>query len=172
MANFVISSGDYIRPLRSPWGAPSPRYLPESTAQSYRVGAVVELDSQVSTSAGKVRTALVSASTVTSTSICGIASEPASSVHNTKVGFFDANPNIEFWARTRFGTIETTCVGEYFGLGFDSTKNVYLVDLGNAVSTSERVYITELLDAAGDSGGAVAFKFGSASTNTFGLQPR
>lgn len=172
MADIALSSGDFIRPYRSPFGSPQIHYLAESTAQTYRVGAVLELDSQVSTSAGKLRVALISGSTVTSTAICGIASEPASSVQNTKVGFFPANGSIEFWARTRFGLLASTLIGEYFGLGFDSTKGIHVVDLGNAVSTSERVVITELLDSAGDSGGAVAFKFGSASTNTFGLQPQ
>ena len=62
-------------------------------------------------------------------------------------------------------------MGTSYGLFRDSSKNVTLIDLGNTQSTSLRVMVTELIDAVGDSGGAVIFKFGcpAGSTNTFGM---
>lgn len=161
MADFTLSSGDYVRPYRSPWGSPQVRYAPESTGQSYRVGALLENDIDVSTAAGRLALATVSNSTVTSTSIVGIASEPASSVLNTKRGYFEANPNIEFVGRSIRGVLGSSCVFKAYGLAWDSTLNILLVDFGNAVSTSERVIVTELIDEVGDSGGRVAFKFGT-----------
>jgi hypothetical protein len=130
------------------------------------------MDSKVSTSIGYLRIAATSASTVTSTSIVGVAAEPASSnTAQTRI-YWAITPDTEFMARTKNSTITSTNVGQPYGLFFDSTKNVFGVDLGNQVSTSLRVVITGLIDAIGDSGGYVRFKFGTpvgtASTNTFG----
>lgn len=133
----------------------------ESTAQSFKVGEVLEAAAQGSTSAGRLARASTSDSTVTSTSIVGVAAEAASSVEGTKLIFYEANPNQEFWGRTRGGLTESSCLYQQYGLFRDSTKNVFLVDLGNAVSTSARVIVTELLDSTGSSGGAVAFRFGT-----------
>lgn len=152
---------------------------PESTTQSFLVGALLERDTKASTSIHRLRIAAVSASTVTSTAICGVAAEPASSVTDATRIFWPAASHIEFMARTRGSTITSTNVGQPYGLFFDSTKNVFGVDLANQVSTSQRVIITRLIDGIGDSGGYVAFKFGTAggvgsttpfaSTNTFGV---
>lgn len=172
MANFAISSGDYIRPYRS-MTAPETRALPESTAQSYILGDVLEQDTQVSTSSHRLRQAIRSASTITSTAIVGVAAEGASSVTDTKRIFWTASRNNEFWGRTINGLLASTNLGAGYGLVRDSTRNVCLVDLGNGVSTSQRVVITEFIDALADSGGAVVFRFGTPrgamSTNTFGL---
>jgi hypothetical protein len=173
MADFTISSGDYIRPYRSPWGPLETRHLPESTGQSFKYGDVLEQDSRVSTSINCVARASTTGSTCNSTGIVGIAAANASSVQYTKVPFFSADRHNEFWARTRGGTLAATNIGAGFGLFRDATKNVWLVDLGNTQSTSIKVIVTQHLDEIGDSGGAVAFKFGRTSgadsTNTFGL---
>jgi hypothetical protein len=171
MADITISSGDYIRPYRCPWGQPEMRSGPESTAQTFKYGDVVELDLGVSTGANRIRQASTSGSTITSTAIVGVAAQPASSVVEQKVSYYSAAPANEFWARSRGGTLALATVGASFGLFRDSSKNVTLIDLGNTQSTSLRVIVTELVDAVGDSGGAVIFKFGcpNGSTNTFGL---
>ena len=105
--------------------------------------------------------ASTSGSTVTSAAIVSVAAEPASSVEGTARIFYEANPNVEFWGRTRGATLQSSNLFTAYGLFRDSSKDVFLVDLGNAASTSERVIVTELIDSTGDSGGAVAFKFGS-----------
>jgi len=161
MADFTISSGDYVRPYRSPWGSHPIRSLAESVSQTFRFGDVVERVADGSTNAGRMALASTSGSTVTSTMVLGVAAEPASSVAGTKRIYYTANPHVEFWARTRGGTLASSNVNKAYGLFRDSTKNVFLVDIANAASTSERVIVTELLDAEGDSGGAVAFSFGT-----------
>lgn len=171
MADYVISSGDYMRPYRTVGAdAGTLNYGPESTVQSFKVGALLEADSQVSTSNFRLRQALVSASTVTSTSLMGVAAEPASSVTDATRIYWPITPQTEFMARTRGDKIQSTTVGMPYGLFYDSTKAVYGVDLANAQSTSLRVVVTRLIDSPGDSGGYVAFKFGrpAGSTVTFG----
>lgn len=176
MTDWVISSGDYMRPYRSQGSdGVSLDYGPESTTQSFLVGSLLERDSQVATSAFRLRQALRSNSTVTSTALLGVAAEPASSVTDATRIYWSINPQMEYMARTRGSTITSTNIGLGYGLFFDSTKNVYGVDLANAVSTSIRVVVTGLIDAIGDSGGYVRFKFGTpagssglTSTNTFG----
>lgn len=180
MADWAISSGDYMRPYRiQGTDACAQDYGPESTNQSFLTGFLLERDTATSSCNFALRKAAVSASTVTSTAICGVAAEPASSVNYATRVFWPAISQIEFMARTRGGLIQSTTAGQPYGLFFDSTKNVYGVDLANQQSTSLRVIVTRLIDAAGDSGGYVAFKFGTiggvgsttpfASTNTFGF---
>lgn len=170
MADFVLSSGDYMRPFRLQIGSAGEfQSGPESTAQSYPVGALLEMDSLVSTSNFRLAKAVVSASTVTSTAIIGVAAEPASSVTDQTRIYWPVSPAIEFQARTRGKLLASTCIGQPYGIFFDSTKAIYGVDLANQVSTSQRVLITGLIDAVGDSGGYVRFKFGTQnSTMTFG----
>lgn len=169
VADFTISSGDYIRPYRSPWGAfPIKRGL-ESSAQSYIYGDVLELDDAVGTSAHRLTRASTSGSTCTSLSIVGISAGPASSVMDASAPYYEANPSVEFWGRTKLGVLGSSCVGNSYGLARDSTKNVWLVDFGNKVDTSVRVIVTELVDAVGDSGGAVLFHFGSTNSTESGL---
>ena len=171
MADWVLSSGDYMRPHISRIAGDLDSGQ-ESTAQSFLVGALLEYDSAVSTSNFRLKQAVRSASTVTSTALIGVAADPASSVTDRVITYWPISPLIEFKARTRGSTIASTNVGQAYGLFFDSTKNVFGVDLANTASTSLRVVVTGLIDAIGDSGGYVRFKFGTpvgtASTNTFG----
>jgi hypothetical protein len=158
--NWTLSSNDGFRPARSPWGAFPIKWANESTAQSFRYGNLIENDLDASTAAGRLAIATVSGSTVTSTSIVGVAAQPASSNVNTKLGYYPADPNIEFWGRTIRGVLDSSCVFNSYGIAYDSTLAIHIVDIGNAVSTSQRVVVTELVDGIGDSGGAVLFTFG------------
>ena len=173
MADFVISSGDYMRIYRTQGAdGASMDFGPESTGQTFVRGSLLELDVDVSTSSHRLAEATVSASTVTSTSLIGVAAEAASSAVDRNRIYWRITPENEFMARTRGGTLAQTNVGVAYGLFYDSTKAVYGVDLANTQSTSLRVVVTGLIDAVGDSGGYVRFKFGTpvgtASTNTFG----
>ena len=155
MPDYTISSGDYIRPYRSPGGSPPLRSAPEAASQVYLTGDVLQMTD------GTVERASTSGSTLTSITIAGVAAEPASSVTGTKRLYFTARPNTEFWARTRGGVTASSNVGAVYGMFRDSSKNVWLVDLGNATSTGGRVIVTECVDSTGSSGGAVAFAFGT-----------
>lgn len=171
MADWAISSGDYIKPYRSPWGQPEIRFGPESTSQTFVYGDVVRIDRGVSTGANRIAKASTTGSTINDTAIVGVAAQPASSNVEQKVSYYAASPFNEFTGRTRGGTLALANVGNFYGLFYDSSKKVTLIDLGNTQSTSLRVCVTELIDAVGDSGGLVAFKFGcpNGSTNTFGF---
>lgn len=173
MADYTISSGDYIKPYRCPWGQIEMRSAPESTAQTFVYGDVLELDKGTSSGANRVRRASTTGSTCNSTAIVGVAAQAASSNVTQTVSYYTASPSNEFEGRTRGGLLALSNVGAEFGLFRDSTKNVWLVDLGNTQSTSARVIVTELIDQVGDSGGMVAFKFGTHnSTNIiFGFGP-
>ena len=169
MADYTLSSGDYMRPYRTQGtDGVSMQHGPESTAQVFLVGALLEMDTQVSTSNFRLRIALRSNSTVTSTGIVGVAAEAASSVTDATRIFWPVTPQIEYMARTRGGLIQSTNVGGVYGIFFDSTKNVHGVDLANAVSTSIRTVVTGLIDSAGDSGGYVRFKFATPNVSTTG----
>ena len=161
MADYVISSGDAIRPLRNPLGQFVIESLGESTSQVFVYGDVLEIDRNVSTSSHRVKRASTSGSTVTSTTIVGVAAQGASSNVDQRVPFYSANSLNTFWGRTRGGVLASSNIGSGYGLFRDSTKNVFLVDLGNGVSTSVRVIVTDFVDQLGDSGGAVAFRFGT-----------
>lgn len=167
MPDYTISSGDYIRPYRSPWGSPPVRSLGEAASQVFVVGDVLQ------NTDGTLLRASTTGSTGNSVLIVGVAAEAASSVTGTKRIYWDANPQIEFQGRTRGGLTQSSLVGVARGLFRDATKNVWLVDLGNAESTSERVIITECLDSTGSSGGAVAFRFGTynSTLNAFSGRP-
>lgn len=157
--DWTISSGDYMRPYRTAGSdAATIDYGAESSvAQSYPVGALLELDSTFAT----LRAASTTGSTVNSVRVIGVAAEPASSVANATRIFWAITPQQEFMARSRGGVLGSTNVGEKYGIFRDSTKGVYLIDFGNKVSTSVLTVVTGLIDGAGDSGGYVRFKFGS-----------
>ncbi len=157
--DWVISSGDFMRPYRTQGGdAATIDYGAESSvAQSYPVGALLEHDSTANT----LRIASTSGSTVTSVRVIGVAAEPASSIANATRIYWAITPQQEFMARSRGGVLGSTTTGAKCGFFRDSTKNVFLVDFGNKVSTSVLCVVTGLIDGIGDSGGYVRFKFGA-----------
>lgn len=159
MTDFLISSGDYMRPYRTQASdAVTTDYgFESSVAQTYPVGAVLEFDSTANT----IRMASTTGSTVNSGGIIGVAAEPASSVANATRIFWAITPNLEYMARTRGGVLGSTTVGVKCGIFRDSSKGVFLLDFANKVSTSVRAVVTGLIDNIGDSGGYVRFKWGS-----------
>jgi hypothetical protein len=94
--------------------------------------------------------------------IWGIAAETASggsAIKDTKIPIWEANPMVEFKAATLGGTLVSSHVGSARSIVWDSTLKIALVDLGASSATDNRVLVTELIDAVGDSGGYVAFRF-------------
>ena len=177
MADFTLSSASYCRPHRSPFGQPPVRVLPASTgmssAGSITVGQVCALDYRgVSTSFHKVYGITASSFATVSTQgpVVGIAasSHAANSEHGKGVTIFEANPLVEFKAVTKEGTLASSHVGSARTLAWDSTLSIAYVDLGASTAADNRVLVTDLIDAVGDSGGYVAFRFLTgdyASTN-------
>jgi hypothetical protein len=164
MADFTLSSGSICRPFRSPWGAFPTQTFGVSTGVSsatIHIGRPVTLDY---TEAGNTsNAAFVKASTGDNTFyLAGIAAEQASgstAVAGTQISVWECNPMVEFKAVTKGGTLQSSQVGLTKTLHWDSTLNIAYVDLSASTATDHRVVVTKLIDAQGDSGGFVAFRF-------------
>ena len=171
MADYALNSGDVVRPWKSPWGAFPTRSMKLSTgisSNTIRVGQLVGLDT-ASTSYTDCIVPIVQSSgslNPAAGTIVGFAAENSTangsqSAQGTVIPVWDANPNIEFRARTRFGLLNSTIVGTTKELHRDSTLNIDVVSLrtSSLATPANCVIVTGLLDAPGDSGGAVSFKF-------------
>lgn len=164
MADFTLSSGSIARPFRSPWGSFPTRTFGVSTGVSSATiwaGRPVTMDY---TEAGNTsNAAFVKGSTGDNTFyLAGIAAETqsgSSAVAGTPVSVWECNPNVEFKAVTKAGTLQSSQVGLTKTLHWDSTLNIAYVDLSASTATDHRVIVTQLLDQQGDSGGYVAFRF-------------
>jgi len=185
MADFTLSSGNTMRPHRSPWGA-FPIYGRKlSTGISSRmifVGMVVGLDTagstafidcvipvpQTSGSLNPVAGQIVGVSAETpSSSVPGSGFNITSTTVGTQgsIAVWEANPNVEFKAWTRFGLITSSIVGQPKELTRDTTLNIDLVSLrtSSLATPANCVIVTSLIDNPGDSGGAVTFRFNQSS---------
>lgn len=157
MSDLTRSSNTYIQPYRSPWGAFPMLDLPmarESSAQSFRRGAIVENDTAVSTAGHRVNVM-----STLSTNIAGVAAENASSVTGTALAIWDANPVVEFKGFVQ-DTIAAALCGVSRGLSYDSSVNIHYIN-ANDSGADARVVISGLHEAStiGDTGGWVLFRF-------------
>lgn len=188
MTDFVLSSGNSIRPHRSPWGSFPLKRMNLSTGVSSNqiyVGSVVGLD-QVAASTNLADAVVIIPQSSRSLNpaagqIVGISAEfPSSSVPGSGINLastvagaggigtimvYEANPNVEFKAWTRFGLLTSTIVSQPKELTRDSTLNIDLINLATSslATPAKCVIITSLIDASGDSGGAVTFRFNTSS---------
>ena len=176
MADITPTAGDTVRPHKSPWGAFPTRSMKYSTGISsavVRVGQLVVLDTGSTSYTDCITPCAVSSNTLNPAAgtIVGFAAENSTSMGNqnaqgTVVPVWEANPLVEFRARTRGGLLNSTIVGQPKELTRDSTLNIDLVDLKSASSLAtpaKCVIVTGLLDNSGDSGGAVTFRFNTSS---------
>lgn len=185
MTDFVLSSGNTMRPHRSPWGAFPIFGRKLSTGISSRmiyVGTVVGLDVSGSTAFMDAVIPVPQTSgslNPAATQIVGVSAETPSSavpgsgfnITSTVLGqqgtisVWEANPMVEFKAWTRFGVITSSIVGQIKELHRDSTLNIDLVSLRTSclATPANCVIITSLIDNPGDSGGAVTFRFNQSS---------
>lgn len=174
MTDIVLSSGDIMRPYRSPWGAFPTRGMKLSTGNSsigIFIGRVVQIDVNSTSFQDCIVPSSLSSGTIVSTAIVGVAAEnpnaplASTNVQGTVIPVWEANPNVEFRARTRGGLLNSTIVGQLKNLDWDSTLNIQLVNVGaGALATPlPRVVVTGLLDNSGDSGGAVTCRFVTAN---------
>lgn len=166
MADYTLSSGNICTPYRTPWGAfHTNSYQISSGVSSAAIhtGRVVTLDY---TEAGNTSNAShVKASTGDNTFYTvGVAAQTvsgSSAVEGGEISVWEANPQQEFTAVTKFGTLQSSQVGLTKTLHWDSTLNISYVDLSASTATDHRVVITRLHPsfAQGDSGGQVCFRF-------------
>lgn len=173
MTDITPTAGDFIRPWRAPWGGMTTYPYKLSTGISSNkiyLGSVVGLDvNSTSFQDCIVPSSLTSSGpAVASTAIVGIAAEgpattsPSSTnTQGTFIPVWEANPNVEFVARTRNGLLNSTCVGQAKEIWWDSTLNIHLINIGasSLATPMPRVIVTGLIDNSGDSGGRVAFRF-------------
>src|SRR5260221_2673693 len=177
MTDFVLSAGNTIRPHRSPWGAFPVRHYPISTdiaSNQIFIGSLVGLDqtagstsfqgslTKIGTSSGMIFPA--------ASQIVGIAAENPTANLSPNVGgaitsttagsmpvipVWEANPNVEFKAWTRWGLLTSTIAGSARELVRDSTLNIDLVNLvASSLATPPKfLIVTGLIDNSGDSGG-------------------
>jgi len=176
MADITPNAGDFVRPHKSPWGAFPTRSMKYSTGISsavVRVGQLVVLDTGSTSFTDCIIPCATSSNTLNPSAgtIVGFAAENSTSQGNqtaqgTVVPVWEANPLVEFRARTRGGLLNSTIVGQPKELTRDSTMNIDLVDLKSASSLAtpaKCVIVTGLIDNSGDSGGAVTFRFNTSS---------
>ena len=184
MTDFTLSSGNTIRPHRSPWGGFPLKAMKLSTGISSRmiyIGTVVGLDQGSTAFADCIQPITISSRSLNpgASQLVGVSAETASSavpgsglnVTSTSLGaqgsimVWEAHPSVEFKGWTRFGLLNTTMVGQPKELTRDTTLNVDLVNLSasSLATPTNCVIITSLVDASGDSGGAVTFRFNQSS---------
>ncbi len=168
MTDFTLSSGSICRPYKTPWGAfHTQGYLCSTGLSSATIwmGSAVTLDY---TEAGNSSLNMyVKRSTADNTFyLVGIAAETqpttgsgSTAVLGTPISVWEANPMQEFKAVTKAGTLQSSQVGLCKTLHWDSTLNIQYVDLSASTASDYRVVVTRLIDAQGDSGGYVAFRF-------------
>lgn len=174
MTDFVLSSGSYIRPFKARPGGNFPiRQMALSTgisSQVIRVGNVVGLDVNTTNGNQLLTLSSVSSGTCVSTAVVGIAAEgpgaaaggPSSTnTSGTLIPVWEADPQVEFRAHTIGGLLNSTLIGTVHDINRDTTLNIDLIHVGAGRLTApmNSVLITGLIDNAGDSGGAVSFKF-------------
>jgi hypothetical protein len=175
MADYPLSAGDYIRPWKSPWGAFPSRSVKLSTgisSNTIKIGDIVALDTDSTAFRDCIKPVPQSSNSLNpvAASIVGVASFNSTAIGNataqgTVVSVWDANPMVEFRAKTRFGLLNSTLVGTSKELHRDSTLGIVVVNLATSslATPANCVQITGLIDNSGDSGGAVSFRFNQSS---------
>jgi hypothetical protein len=164
MTDFTLSSGSICRPYRSPWGAFPTRSFGVSTGVSSAaipLGRVVTLD-YAEAGNSSVNQYIKGSTSADNHFYCvGIAAEaaPSTALIGQVISVWECNPLVEFKAVTKFGTLQSSQVGLTKTLHRDSTLDIAYIDLSASTAADNRVTITQLIDAQGDSGGYVAFRF-------------
>lgn len=174
MADIPLSSGSYIRPYRARNGGSFPiRQMGLSTGIStniIRIGTIVGLDGNTTNGQSLIVPSSVTSNVCVSTAVVGVAAEgpgvagggPSSTnVTGTLIPVWDADPQVEFRAHTKNGLLNSTLVGSIREFCRDTTLNIDVINVGASCLTVpiQHCLITGLIDNAGDSGGAVSFKF-------------
>ena len=175
MADYALNAGDFVRPHKSPWGAFPTRSMKLSTgisSNTVRVGQLVGLDTGSTSFTDCIIPITQSSNSLNpgAGTIVGFAAENSiangsQTAQGTVIPVYEANPFVEFRARTRFGLLNSTIVGQPKELHRDSTLNIDVINLAasSLATPAKCVIVTGLIDNAGDSGGAVTFRFNTSS---------
>lgn len=182
MADWTASKDSFVRPYRSPHGAPYIRYFEASTcastATAIRCGDLVQFDTAVSSASHRV---VVAQSTgggggnllgINGSMLLGVAVTNDESDGSTKgagvgrkvgVALFDGET--EFLAYTRqAGPVTSTMIGQTRSIIHDSTLRIWQVDSTNSTAALQTALIVDVPDEfIGDTGAPVIFKI-SVST--------
>lgn len=169
MAQYTPSSGDTVRPHRSPWGNyPTRHFSLLSTAAALVKGTLMTLNIGGS-SAVECAIPSTGAGGLGAFSIVGFAAQDSSAATSSAVAgdvipVWEANPFSEFRAVTKGGAMASSNIGLRKALAYDSTLKITYVDLTASTATDWRVVVTQNLHALtghslGDSGCYVAFRF-------------
>ena len=154
MATVTLSSGHGPRPFRSPFGQTPIYGALEVAASTFRSGNVLE-------QAGTTNSHRVQIMSTNSSAIVGIAGAPASSVQDTLLPVYEANPGVEFVGAVK-EVIASTLVGARRAFAYDSTLGIHYID---ANATSAQVVITGLQTDLGTTNGFVSFRFLSTAVS-------
>jgi hypothetical protein len=159
MAQVDLSSGHGPRPYRSAFGQ-TPIYGGlEVAASTFRAGNLLE--QAATTNSHRVR--IMSTNSV---AIVGIAAAPASSVQDTVIPIWEANPHVEFIGAVK-EAIASTLVGARRSFAYDSTLGIHYIDQN---ATGASVVITGCVTDLGTTNGFVTFRFlSTAISPRFGL---
>lgn len=153
MATISVSSNSYMRPYR---GDHRHRSFEEEASQSYRLGAVVVTDATAKEEVEEAAADPVA-------NILGIAAEAASGVTGRFVSVCLAEAGAEFVGHIQdTGTLANASIGVNYAVVYDTTNLIWRVDTSD--TTNACVTVTELVDAAGDVNGRVAFRFMPSTT--------
>jgi len=167
LAQYTPSSGDYVRPHRSPWGAfPVRQFKTISTNAAMEIGTLVTISTGAAVGGVSQLGILPStgAGGLGAINIVGFTAEKSSAytssaVEGQLVSVWEANPLVEYKATTVGGAQASSVVGLRKALQYDSTLKIHRIDLTASTATDWRVVITQNLGAEGDSGGYMAFRF-------------
>ena len=167
MAQYTPSSGDYVRPYRSPWGAFPTRQFPvQSTNAQIELGTMLTLSTAAAVGGVAQFAGLPStgAGGLATFNLLGITAEKVAAATSSAVGpqtvaCWEPNPLVEFKATTIGGAQASSVIGLRKALQYDSTLKIHRIDLTASTATDWRVVITQNLGAEGDSGGYMAFRF-------------
>lgn len=165
MADFTLSSGSICVPFRSPWGAFPTREFKVSTGVSSAAiheGRPVTLDyteADNTSNASYVKASSADNTFYLAGIAAGTVSGSTATVGVTTISVHEANPMVEFKAVTKGATLQSSQVGLTKTLHWDSSLNIAYVDLTASTAGDHRVVLTGMVDAQGDSGGYVSFRF-------------
>ncbi len=154
MAQFDLSSGHGPRPFKSPFGQTPIFGGLEVSGSTFRAGNLVE--QAATTNSHRIRFM-----STNSTTIVGIAAAPASSVQDSVISIYEANPLVEFIAAVK-ESIQSTLVGARRSWAYDSTLGIHYIDQN---ATGASVVITGLQTDIGTSNGLVTFRFISTAVS-------
>lgn len=174
MTDFTLSSGMIMRPYKSPWGAfPSKGFALSSGISSNAIvaGRIVALDANTDSNASQILPSSNTNGDVLSTAIVGVAAESpglpgSTNTRGTVISVWEANPMVEFRAQTFNANLASSQVGKLKEIKWDSTLGIHLIDLAASTAANVRCVVTGLIDAEGDSGGAVSFRFLTCDPST------